>query len=273
MKIFISADIEGIAGVVSPQQCSQGNGEYELARALMEEEVNAAIDGAFAGGASEVVVADSHGSMTNLRPAFMDERARLVQSKPRPLSMVEGIENSHYDGLFCIGYHSGVGQKGILAHTINGRSFFNVRINSQAMAEVDIYAAAACEYQTPLWLVSGDNLFGKWVEQYYPSAKYACVKRVISTTAAESLSPKAAQKLIRQQAELAVQQASSMPTTRIYAPYKLELTAAKPVLADIFSLIPNVEQLDARTVTYTGSTMREIISLLSAFSYLASTQG
>ncbi|MFM2486849.1 M55 family metallopeptidase [Celerinatantimonas yamalensis] len=272
MKIFISADIEGIAGVVSARQCAQGNGEYELARALMEGEVNAAIDGAFVGGASEVVVADSHGAMTNLRAANIDSRARLVQSKPRPLSMVEGIEQHAYDGLFCIGYHSGAGQAGVLAHTINGSAFFSVMINGEPMAEVDIYAAAAAEQQTPLWLVSGDHLFGQWVEHYYPSAKFACVKRAISTSAADSLSPDAAQRLIRAQAIEALRQAVPMLTSRISAPYQLQLTASKPVLADLFALIPHVEQLDARTVTYTSATMRELVSLLCAFSYLASTQ-
>ena len=92
MKIFISADIEGIAGVMRPEQCTPGNPEYQLARGLMEQEVNAAIEGAFAGGATEVVVADSHAQMTNLRAENLDPRARLVQGKPRGLSMVEGIE-------------------------------------------------------------------------------------------------------------------------------------------------------------------------------------
>ena len=131
MKIFISADIEGIAGVMRPEQCSPGHAEYQLARGLMEQEVNAAIDGAFAGGATEVVVADSHAQMTNLRAENIDARARLVQGKPRGLSMVEGLEQQPFDGLFFIGYHSAAGEPGVLAHTINGRAFWRIHINGK----------------------------------------------------------------------------------------------------------------------------------------------
>ena len=93
MKVFISADIEGIAGVMRPEQCNPAHADYAAARELMEQEVNAAIDGAFAGGATEVTVADSHAMMQNLRADRIDGRARLVQGKPRGLSMVEGLQH------------------------------------------------------------------------------------------------------------------------------------------------------------------------------------
>lgn len=272
MKVFISADIEGIAGVMRPEQCSPGHAEYQLARGLMEQEVNAAIDGAFAGGATEVVVADSHAAMTNLRAENIDARARLVQGKPRMLSMVEGLEQQAFDGMMFIGYHSAAGEFGVLAHTINGRAFYRVKINGEVMGESDIYAAAGAEQGTPLWLVSGDDKLQGWIAHYYPSTAYACVKRAISQTAAESLSPQAAQQLIRTQAQQAVQQAQRVKTTRLSAPYCLELMTAKPVLADLFSLIPGVERVDAVTVHYTAQKMADIVRLLSTFSYLATTQ-
>ena len=272
MKVFISADIEGIAGVMRPEQCSPGQAEYQLARGLMEQEVNAAIGGAFAGGATEVVVADSHAAMTNLRAENIDARARLVQGKPRILSMVDGLEQQAFDGLMFIGYHSAAGEHGVLAHTINGRAFYRVKINDEVMGESDIYAAAGAEKGTPLWLVSGDNILQQWIARYYPQTAYACVKRAISQTSAESLSPLAAQQLIRTQAQQAVQRAHRENTSRITAPYHLELMTAKPVLADLFSLIPGVERGDAVTVHYTAPTMTDIVRLLSTFSYLATTQ-
>lgn len=272
MNIFISADIEGIAGVVSPQQCRAGNTEYESARALMEQEVNAAIAGAFDGGATKVVVADSHGSMINLRSANIDPRAELVQSKPRPFSMVEGIDHEHFDGLLCIGYHSAAGEKGVLAHTINGAGFYRVVVNGKPMAEVDLYTASALDNKTPLLLVSGDDQFQQWVETRYPGVSYCCVKRAVSTTAAQSLSPKDAQGKIRIAASNAVKNLTKTDNCLIEAPYTLELSAVKPVMADVFALIPGVEQLDARTVTYTTNDMKSLISLLCAFSYLATTQ-
>ncbi|WJV54024.1 M55 family metallopeptidase [Prodigiosinella aquatilis] len=272
MRVFISADIEGIAGVMRPEQCSPGNPEYQLARGLMEQEVNAAIDGAFAGGATEVVVADSHGAMTNLRAENIDTRARLVQGKPRGLSMVEGLQQQPFDGLMFIGYHSAAGEFGVLAHTINGRAFYRVKINGEVMGESDIYAAAGAELNTPLWLVSGDDTLQHWISHYYPAADYVCVKRAISQTAAESISPEAARQAIRIAATQAVQKAHREKTSRIQAPYQLEMTVAKPVLADLFCLIPGVQRQDAISVTYTSQTMAGIISLLCAFSYLATTQ-
>ncbi|MBJ7223381.1 MULTISPECIES: M55 family metallopeptidase [unclassified Brenneria] len=272
MKIFISADIEGIAGVMRPEQCSPGTAEYQLARGLMEQEVNAAIEGAFAGGATEVVVADSHAAMVNLRAENMDARARLVQGKPRGLSMVEGLEQQRYDGMMFIGYHSAAGEFGVLAHTINGRAFYRVHINGEVMGESDIYAAAGAEQNTPLWLVSGDDTLQQWIARYYPAAGYACVKRAISQHAAESLSPEAARQVIRQAAMNAVSKAHKTVTSRIQSPYHLELMVAKPVLADLFCLLPGVKRQDAITVGYTAQTMTELVSLLSAFSYLATTQ-
>lgn len=272
MKIFISADIEGIAGVTAPQQCRAGNIEYEQARSLMEQEVNAAIEGAFLGGATEVVVADSHGAMTNLRSAYIDARAQLVQSKPRPLSMVEGIEETQFDGLFCIGYHSAAGERGVLAHTINGAGFYRVEINGKVMAEVDLYTASADEHNTPLMLVTGDDELQQWIHQRYPGVSYCCVKRAISTTAAQSKSPQEAQRRIRAAAQQAVAERTTTSARVIEPPYTLRLSAVKPVMADVFALIPEVEQVDARTVLYTTHDMKSMISLLCACSYLATTQ-
>lgn len=272
MKIFISADIEGIAGVMRPEQCSPGQAEYQLARGLMEQEVNAAIEGAFAGGATEVVVADSHAQMTNLRAENIDPRARLVQGKPRGLSMVEGLQQQAYDGMMFVGYHSAAGEFGVLAHTINGRAFYRVKINGEVMGESDIYAAAGAEQDSPLWLVTGDDALQQWIGNHYPSVDYVCVKRAISQNCAESLSPQAAREAIRQSAENAVKRARKVATTRLQAPYTLELMVAKPVLGDLFCLIPGVQRQDAITVSYTAPTMATIVSLLSAFSYLASTQ-
>lgn len=272
MKIFISADIEGIAGVMRPEQCTPGHPEHQLARGLMEQEVNAAIEGAFAGGATEVVVADSHAQMTNLRAENIDPRARLVQGKPRVLSMVEGIEQQTFDGLFLVGFHSAAGEPGVLAHTINGRAFWRIHINGLVMGETDIYAAAAAEHGTPLLLVTGDDQLQSWIAEHYSAVNYVCVKRAISHTCAESISPQAAQRAIAAAASAALQHPPQMSMSRLTAPYAMRLQATKPVLADLFSLIPGVTRLDAVTVAYQAENMETLISLLSAFSYLASTQ-
>ncbi|WP_369788240.1 M55 family metallopeptidase [Rouxiella sp. WC2420] len=272
MKVFISADIEGIAGVMRPEQCSPGNVEYETARGLMEQEVNAAIAGAFEGGATQVVVADSHAMMQNLRAANIDSRARLVQGKPRGLSMLEGLEQGGYDGLMFVGFHSAAGEFGVLAHTINGRAFYRIKINGSVMGETDLYAALGAELDVPLWMVTGDDQLEKWVMRHYPAADYVCVKRAISANAAESISPEFARDKIRQQAAKSVKNAGKGVERRFGCPYRLELMVAKPVLADLFCMIPGVERIDAITVGYSSPQIAAIISLLGTFSYLATTQ-
>lgn len=272
MKIFISADIEGIAGVMRPEQCSPGHAEYQIARGLMEQEVNAAIDGAFAAGASEVVVADSHAMMTNLRAENIDHRARLLQGKPRLLSMLEGLDSS-FSGMMFIGYHSAAGEFGVLAHTINGRAFAQVMINGKVMSECDIYASAGNEQGVPLWLVTGDDILQREIKKDYPQAvEFVCVKRAISQTTAESISPQYARQAIREAAVRAVKAACNQPVSCVSAPYRLQLRASKPVLADLFALIPGVKRHDAVTVGYQAEQMTTLIRLLSVFSYLASTQ-
>lgn len=273
MRVFISADIEGIAGVTGREQCRAGSVEYPLARALMEQEINAAIEGAFAGGASEVVAADSHGAMENLRADRIDPRARLLQGKPRPLSMAEGLQQQPFDGMMFICYHSAAGEFGVLAHTINGRAFYRVTINGEVMAESDIYAALGAELKTPLWLVSGDDMLQRWIARYYPFVGYACVKRTISQNAAESLSPAQAQAVIRQAAERAVREGGGTLASRIAPPYRLEVMVARPALADLFCLVPGVGRSDALTVHYTREDMASLVGLLSAFSVLATGQG
>ncbi|TKI04893.1 M55 family metallopeptidase [Martelella alba] len=272
MQIFISADIEGVAGVMRPEQCSSSHAEYHIARGLMEREVNAAIEGAFLGGASGVTVADSHGQMTNLRAENLDCRARLVQGKPRMLSMVEGVEHQRYDGMLFIGYHSAAGEFGVLSHTINGRAFWRVMINGEVMGETDIYAAAGAEQGVPLLMVSGDDQLQRWVAQRYPQTAFATVKRAIAHTTAESLSPQAAQDLIRETVRQALKTACPPATRHIAPPYRLVLQASRPVLADLFALVPGVAREDGMTVSYQAAAMHDIIRLLSVFSYLATTQ-
>ena len=120
MRILISADIEGISGVMSPEQTSPGSGEYERARLLMTREVNAAVEGALEGGATEIWVADGHGQYNNILLEELHPGACLVSGKPRLFGMMGGLDCGPWDGLFLIGYHARAGAHGVLAHTING---------------------------------------------------------------------------------------------------------------------------------------------------------
>jgi D-amino peptidase len=170
MKIFVSADIEGVAGVVSPLQGQPGNGEYERARRLMTEEANAAIAGAFAGGATYVLVNDSHGPMTNLLPDLLDARAELLLGRPKPMNMFCGLE-ADFAGVFCTGYHSGAGQHGVLSHTVNGFAFAAIRVNGIDCAEATLYGAYAGSLGVPLLLLTGDDRMKAQCAPLFPGAR------------------------------------------------------------------------------------------------------
>ena len=149
MKILISTDIEGVAGVFHHQQVRAGNPEYERARILMTHEANAAIAGAFDAGATEVLVNDSHGDFRNMPPDLLDARAQQILGKPRYLSMMAGVDEK-VDAVCMIGYHSRAQGRGILAHTINSFAFARVWLNEAELGEAGIYGALAGEYGVPV---------------------------------------------------------------------------------------------------------------------------
>lgn len=209
MRMFISADIEGVAGVVHGQQGHPGNPEYETARRLMTQEVNAAVDGAFAGGATEVLVNDSHGQMRNLILEDIDSRARIISGRPKPMLMMQGLE-AGFAGAMLIGYHARAGAKGVLAHTINGFAFAEITLNDRRIGEADLNGALAGALGVPIILLSGDDLLKAEIADIYPDAHYAEVKRAIGANCADSLSPQAARKVIRDAAKAAVAVAATI---------------------------------------------------------------
>ena len=157
MRVYVSADIEGVAGVVSPLQCQPGNAEYERARRLMTQEVNAVIEGLAEAGATEIVVNDSHGPMTNLLPDELHAAADLILGKPKPMNMAAGLTGD-FDLMFMVGHHSMAGRGGVLAHTTNGFAFREVRVNGRPCGEPAIYGLYAGELGVPVGLISGDDV-------------------------------------------------------------------------------------------------------------------
>ncbi len=167
MKVLISTDIEGVAGVYHSEQVRPGNPEFERARLLMTQEANAAIAGAFDAGATEVLVNDSHGGFRNMPPDVLDARARVVQGKPRYLSMVAGVEEG-VDAVCMVGYHSRAQGRGILAHTINSFAFAGISLGGQELGEAGLYGALAGEYGAP----GGDGQRRRRVHRREPPALF-----------------------------------------------------------------------------------------------------
>jgi len=269
MKIFISADIEGVAGVVVPQHGQPGNPEYERARRLMTQEVNAAIAGAFEGGATEVLVNDSHGPMVNLLPEELDPRAELILGRPKPGGMFAGLVKDHA-GALCTGYHSGAGRHGVLAHTVNGFAFAAIRVNGIDCAEATLYGAYAGSLGVPVLMLSGDDQLHTQCHQLFPEAKFAVVKHALGNRAARSLSPEAARARIRAAATDAVRGRAACRPYVIAAPHRLELDLTSVVLADHAATIPVSERVGPRTVAFHADSMAAVISWIAVVGTMSS---
>ena len=269
MKIFISSDIEGVAGVVVPQHGEPGNGEYELARRLMTEEVNAAIDGAFAGGAVEVLVNDSHGPMINILPDLLDPRAELIRGNIKPAGMFAGLDDS-YSGAMCLGYHAAGAENGVLAHTTNSNAFTAIRLNGMAASEAMFYGAYAGAMGVPVIMLSGDDVTERTCGGLFPGAEFIRVKTALGQRAARALSPHAARKLLRDGAERAVRAAGTVKPYRVAEPCDVVFDLTSVTLADICSTIPNAIRYAPLTVGFKADTILDAIRWMRVCSMLAS---
>ncbi|CAB3908521.1 MULTISPECIES: M55 family metallopeptidase [Achromobacter] len=277
MKILISTDIEGVAGVFHAEQVRAGNGEYERARAWMTAEANAAVQGAIAGGAEEILVNDSHGGFRNLLPDGLDERARLVLGKPRYLGMMGGLEEG-CDAVFMIGYHSRSQGRGILAHTINSFAFARVLINGMELGEAGLYGALAGEMGVPVILATGDDVFISETRDTFPGAEWVQTKVAHGQGSGVTLSPAASRRAIAAAAETAVRKlqskagSSSDPKPvpfRIPAPIECRLQTQSAALADLFCMWPTLERVDGVTLRFTVDSMQSAVRTLNSLAAMS----
>lgn len=266
MRVYISADLEGISGVVDAVQTEDDHKEFERARRLMTGEVNAAIAGAFAGGAAEVLVNDSHGSMRNLLIEEIDARAELISGTPKALSMVEGLDES-FDVAFFIGYHAQAGtQFGNLNHTYTGR-VFQVCLNGQPVGEAGLNGAVAGAFGVPVGLVTGDQSVVAEAQRLLAPPATVVVKTTVGRSAARCLPPTVARQRIEAAAGQAVRQRGK--PFILQPPIELKVTFVRTDQADMAELIPTVERLDGRTVHYRHDDMRTLFRVWRAMLALA----
>ena len=204
MRVYISTDFEGVAGIVDWDQIMVGSTDYALGRRLLLGELNAAITGAQEAGATEFVVNDSHSSMRNLEPDLVAGNATLITGKHKPLYMMEGLDGT-FDAIFFLGYHGSVGaSRAILSHSYNPRAIWEVRLNGEVVGESALNALVAARYGVPIALVTGDQVTAAEALRIIASPHCVEVKRSVSRTAAESLHPQVARALIREGARLAL---------------------------------------------------------------------
>jgi len=253
MRLYISCDMEGTAGVCSWVQCDPQGAEYPIYRRYMSLEVRAAIDGAREAGATECVINDSHWNMRNLLWDELPADVRVISGSRKPYSMTQGMDGG-FDGIFFTGYHAAAGVRdGVLAHTYSSETIYEVRVNGVACSEALLNAALAGAQGIPLLLISGDRAIVDHVRGYMPWVTGVTVKDGIGHYSAQSLTPQAAQQAIREGARRAVATAREAEPFTFAPPYSLEIDTTRAEQADFIELMPGFQRVSGRTVRYDGS--------------------
>lgn len=262
-KLYISCDMEGTAGVCSWNQVDPSDvHEYPTYRRYMTQEVRAAIEGAREGGATDILVNDSHWSMHNLLFDELpgDERLRVLSGAPKPRSMGQGLDGS-FNGVFLTGYHAKAGDSAALAHTMTDL-VYSVTVNGTPCSEALIFSALAGSYGVPVLLVTGDRTIVSEIAKFLPWAVGVAVKDSVGYAAVNSLTPKAAQDAIRAGAREAMTRMDDAKPFTFDPPYELIVETAGVEHADMIELMPEFRRVGTRAVRFGANDYR---TLLRAF--------
>jgi D-amino peptidase len=272
MKVFISADMEGVAGIVHGEHTLRDGKEHERARKLMTQEVNAAVEGVFeANKKATVVVNDSHGTMRNILPEELHEAAELITGSQKPLSMMQGIDSS-FDTAFFTGYHARRGTySGVLEHTYHGGVISDVIINSKPLGETGINAAMAGYFKVPVALVTGDRTVTEEARSVLGKVETVKVKEGIGRYSARCVSPSKAQMLIKEGALNALKNLKQFKPFKINPPIKLEIAFINTGMTEMAELVPGTRRIDGRTVSFISNDYLEAFKALRAMITLAGT--
>lgn len=249
MRLYISADIEGVAGVVSLHQLIPGEFEYERAREWMTAEVNAACHAAIQAGVTEIVISDSHGNGENILIEKLPANARLVRSWPRPLLMMQGIERGHFDAAAFIGYHTaGHAERGVLSHTMSSGKIRSISINGAEVSEFDINHLIAAHFGVPVVMASGDDALAETVSRQYKNIAFATTKWTEGTLWAECLTPEVAAARIAEKMTLGLSNIHKVTPPSPLGQVTVEIDFSRKIIAEVFSYLPVVRRHGAFSV-------------------------
>ncbi|MFD5450839.1 M55 family metallopeptidase [Streptomyces sp. NPDC127100] len=269
MKILISADMEGATGVTWPGDVLPGTPQWERCRSMFTSDVNAAVQGFFDGGADEVLVNEAHWSMRNLLLERLDERTEMLTGRHKALSMVEGVQHGDVDGIAFIGYHTGAGMEGVLAHTYLANQITGVWLNGVRASEGLLNAHVVAEYGVPVVLVTGDDLACEDALGYAPEAMKVAVKDHVSRYAAVCRTPARTAADIRAAAKDAASLAVRYEPVS-GGPFTVEVEFDAEHLAAASTVVPGVARVGERKVAYTHDTMFETIRTFKAVTTIVS---
>lgn len=259
-KVFLSVDMEGISGISGSDQLAASGAEYTRSRRLMADDVNAAIRGALAAGASEVVVNDSHGSMRNLRLEDLHPAARLISHSFKRFGMMQGLDES-FDAVIFIGYHAKAGsQRGVFAHTGSG-IVRDVRVNGRSLGEGGLNTLVAGWYGVPVVLVTGDDVAVAEVKAGAPGARTVAVKRAINPRAVELRPLEEVHREIEQAARAAVAEAKRTSPGRDAA-YNVDVQLQNTLIPEVAEILPGMRRPAPDTVSFTSDSMPQAYALI-----------
>jgi D-amino peptidase len=269
MKIYLSVDMEGITGLTDPEEMHAGKRGYERGCELMTADANAAIEGAFAAGATRVLVNDAHGSTKNLRIDLLDPRATLLRGPGKSQRMAHGLDPG-FQAALLIGYHARAGVRhGVLNHTWMGKEIQNVYLNGEVCGETRVVAACAGFHGVPVVLVTGDEAVGEEARELLGDVETVAVKKGVDKFAAELLPPSVAQERIREAAARAVGRVGDFAPYRVAPPYTLGVEWNSTAIAAAVALIPGVKSVDARHTEFTTDDYTQIMALFGLFAAIA----
>lgn len=255
MKIYICADIEGIAGVVSFQHLSPEGFEYQRAREWMTAEVAAAAEAALDNGATEIVISDSHGNGQNLLLERLPRDCTVIRSWPRPLEMMQGIELGGYGGVMLVGHHAGhTAERGVMAHTFTG-AIMEVRLNNEPASETRFNAAIAGHFGVPVLLATGDDAYVEQANALLGPVETVTTKWVVGDYCARTRMPAAAADLVRAAAARAMQRRTGMSVYRVTEPVVLDIVYKQRLPAEVMGLMPGVERIGPTAIRFTAKSI------------------
>ena len=262
LKVYISADMEGVAGVVTGEQLGPSGFEYERFRQFMTAEVLAAVDGAREAGATEILISDSHGNGQNLLIEQFSDDIQIVRAWPRPLMMMQGIDAS-FDAAIFIGYHAATtNPAGVRAHTLSSARLTGLHINGVAMSEASLNAAIAGHFNVPVVAISGDDAIISEAQAVLKEVEGAVVKWAYGFHSARTMTPAAAQALIRETVSRAVKNRRRFKPYRVKKPVRLEVEFKNYRAVELLDYLPQVERMDPHTIRFEGRDMLEVSRFL-----------
>ena len=262
LKVFISVDMEGVTGVVNGDDASRNGKDYDYFRQTMTREANAAIEGAIAAGATDIIVRDSHGSALNLLPEMLDRNARLIRDwSGGPMWMMEGIDTS-YDAAVFVGYHAKAGTpNGVLDHTSSG-NIIDVSVNGYSLPETGYNALMAGYYDVPVVFVAGDKAVCDQAEDLLGGVETVAVKEGIGA-AALNLHPEVAREQIRAGVEKALRNISDYKPYKLRAPLTMVLKLKTEQRIYEGAIYPGARRTGDWELTYVA---QDVMELMRAYS-------